>query len=190
MLLRYSCPGPITAGRASKNRTPRSGAPNAATPAAVRTIHTSLKCLIGQPNWSTTAGNGTGTGDVTGSAAVSVAGNAAATMTTGSVYDRGGCRRNRLPSVCSGARPTIMGSPSTMIWPRLIWTGGTAIWKAIGSRCGCGGPPSTPTPTDTGAGFLRRSDINGSLPDDGPADLCVLYRAAAWYRHLLTVQTL
>ena len=36
------------------------------------------------------------------------------------------------------------------------------------------------TPTDRGAGFLRRSDINGSLPDDGQTDLCVLYRAAAW----------
>ena len=45
-------------------------------------------------------------------------------------------------------------------------------------------------PTDHGAGFLRRSDLEGSLPDDGPTDLCVLYRAAAWYRHLLTVQTL
>ena len=36
------------------------------------------------------------------------------------------------------------------------------------------------TPTDRGVGFLRRSDINGSLPDDGSTDLCVLYRAAAW----------
>lgn len=35
-------------------------------------------------------------------------------------------------------------------------------------------------PTDHGAGFLRRSDLQGSLPDDGPTDLCVLYRAAAW----------
>lgn len=35
-------------------------------------------------------------------------------------------------------------------------------------------------PTDHGAGFLRRSDLEGSLPDDGPTDLCVLYRAAAW----------
>ncbi|MCH9728431.1 MAG: hypothetical protein K0U84_01885 [Actinomycetia bacterium] len=36
------------------------------------------------------------------------------------------------------------------------------------------------TPTDRGAGFLRRSDINGSLPEHGPTDLCVLYRVAAW----------
>ena len=35
-------------------------------------------------------------------------------------------------------------------------------------------------PTDRGAGFLRRSDINGSLPEQGSPDLCVLYRAAAW----------
>ena len=38
------------------------------------------------------------------------------------------------------------------------------------------GPPSAPTQADTGAGFLRRNDINGSLPDDGPADLCALPR--------------
>lgn len=35
-------------------------------------------------------------------------------------------------------------------------------------------------PTDRGAGFVRRSDINGSLPEQGPPDLCVLYRAAVW----------
>lgn len=35
-------------------------------------------------------------------------------------------------------------------------------------------------PIDHGAGFLRRGDLNGSLPDHGPADLGVLYRAAAW----------
>lgn len=37
------------------------------------------------------------------------------------------------------------------------------------------------TPTDRGDGYLRRGDINGSsLPSSGPADLNVLYRAAAW----------
>lgn len=36
-------------------------------------------------------------------------------------------------------------------------------------------------PVDTGKAFLRRGDLNvGLLPDEGPPELCVLYRAASW----------
>ncbi|MCH9701401.1 MAG: hypothetical protein K0U76_08420 [Actinomycetia bacterium] len=36
-------------------------------------------------------------------------------------------------------------------------------------------------PVGAGEAFLRRDDIaTGSVPDQGPEDLCVLYRAAAW----------
>ena len=36
-------------------------------------------------------------------------------------------------------------------------------------------------PLDHGIGYLRRADLNtDTLPISGPADLCVLYRAAAW----------
>jgi hypothetical protein len=36
-------------------------------------------------------------------------------------------------------------------------------------------------PTDHGTAYLRRADLNDdTLPAQGPADLCVLYRAAAW----------
>lgn len=38
------------------------------------------------------------------------------------------------------------------------------------------------SPVNRGKAFLSRDDINGSLPSDGPDDLCVLYRAAAWLK--------
>ncbi len=37
-------------------------------------------------------------------------------------------------------------------------------------------------PVNRGKAFLSRDDINGSLPSKGPADLVVLYRAAAWLK--------
>ena len=37
-------------------------------------------------------------------------------------------------------------------------------------------------PVNRGQAFLSRDDINGSLPSKGPADLVVLYRAAAWLK--------
>jgi len=120
---------------------------------------------------------------------VSVAGNAAATMTTGSVYDRG--LPAQPPAQCvqwCHANDYGITVADDLAAVDLDWWNSHLESHRVPVRLW--GTTIDATPTDTGAGFLRRSDINGSLPDDGPADLCVLYRAAAWYRHLLTVQTL
>lgn len=70
-------------------------------------------------------------------------------------------------SACSGVRPMIIGSALTMIWPKSIWTGGTAIWKVIGSRFGCGAAPSTAPPPTEVRGFCGAATSTDHCPNRG-----------------------